>query len=181
LRFLAGEYDAAVDTLSALAKEHPGSDWANDALEIAMMIEELGHESRGALDHYREALVASGIGSLAAAVDSLHALTARFEGSALVPRAVFLRAELETRLGSLRAAEEDLELIAKRFPLHELAPRALERLGMLLERDRPEEAAARYAVIIERYPGDPFFERVRNRYLALRRVLDGDREGAQER
>ena len=84
---------------------------------------------------------------------------------------LFERAELETLAGRSDEARLDLEHLAERFPLSGLAPRALERLGLLLEKENPEESARRYEEIMERYPDDPFLERVRTRYIAIQKSI----------
>ncbi len=182
LLFLTGRYSQAVDTLAGLAEEYSWSEWSNDALETAMIIKGSAGEEGGALDLYRSALYESSRGGNHAAVDSLGALMSGYPDSSLLPRALYMRARIGERLGRLDKAETDLGSLAERFPMHELAPRALERLGALAERDDPEAAVQRYREIIERYPDDPFLERVRERYIALRGSLDGKSgEGEGER
>ncbi|MCK4236091.1 MAG: tetratricopeptide repeat protein, partial [Candidatus Krumholzibacteria bacterium] len=174
LHFLKGDYGKAVSELSELARRHAQSPWANDALETAMMVQSAMEQREEPLDLFRAALVAEGRGDLGEAIEHLEALEAGFTQSVLSPRALFLRAELKKRLGLKDQAEADLVRLAEKFPLHELAPRALEMLGDLMKDKRPGEAAARYGEIIERYPDDPFLERVRTKYIALRKLFSGD-------
>ena len=197
LNFLTGKYGEAVKALSELAEQHPSSAWANDALELAMEIKKALPEGTGALHLYGSAVRASGRGSYVDAIDSLAALEERYPLSSLVPRAIFMKAELEavpeasggvweaagaatatpggaaTAPGDfapssmLDAARSDFTRLAERYPLHDLAPRALEELAGLAEREDPDGAIKQYGELMERYPDYPFMERVRERYIAL--------------
>ena len=170
--FFRGEYGEAVDVMSGLAETHPGSRWANDALETAILVEEARAEGTGPLDCYREALALEAAGSPAAAADSLGAFIERYPASALIPRALYERAGLDIATGREGRAIDGLRSLAELHPLSELAPRALERLaGLERGRDRGR-AMELYEAILERYPDDPFLERVRRAYMALRREAE---------
>jgi tetratricopeptide (TPR) repeat protein len=167
--FFRGKYGEAVEIMSSLAESYPGSSWANDALERALLVEETLREGPEPLDCYRGALALRVAGSPGAAADSLGALIERYPSSALLPRALYERAELDIDSGMEERAVRGLERLAELYPLSELAPRALERLA-LLERERDVGRAKElYEAILERYPDDPFLERVRRAYMALRR------------
>jgi tetratricopeptide (TPR) repeat protein len=169
LAFRKGAYGAAVKTLSELAEKHPASAWANDALEAAIEIRGGLQEGTGALDLYRAAVAAAERGRRGEAIDSLSALERRHPESALAPRAVFMRAEIEAGAARRSAARADFERVAEKFPAHELAPRALERIAALVEEEGAGAALEAYGVLMERYPDYPFMERVRERYAALAR------------
>jgi len=171
LHFLTGDYEKAVRELSVFAEKNAESKWANDALETAMMVKKSLDEGREPLDLYRTAYGARESGDFNSALDSLDAFESRYSWSVLFPRVLFERAELETLAGRSDEARLDLERLAERFPLSGLAPRALERIGLLLERENPEEAVRRYEEIMERYPDDPFLERVRTRYIAIQKSI----------
>jgi tetratricopeptide (TPR) repeat protein len=172
--FFRGEYDESVDIMSSLAESYPGSPWANDALETAILLEEAKREGPGPLDCYRGVLALRASGSSGAAADSLGALIDRYPSSALIPRALYERAELDIRSGMEERAVRDLERIAELYPLSELAPRALERLALLERGKENGRAEELYEAILERYPDDPFLERVRRAYIALRRSAGGE-------
>ncbi len=176
LAFLRGDYDKSVEILSGLAEAQPSSKWANDALETAMMVRAALNDGGGGLDLYRAAVLAGERGEFAAAIDSLEMLEARHPNSVLGPRALFLRAGFEESAGRRDGAVRDFSRLAELYPLHELAPRALERVGLILEEERPGEAERHFKTIMERYPDDPFLERVRMRYMALRRSSEEEGE-----
>jgi tetratricopeptide (TPR) repeat protein len=167
LAFLAGRYDESVKTLSEVAEKHAGSRWANDALELAIELQQALPEGRGALDLYRAAALTRSRGAPAAALDSLAALERRYPASSLAPRAIFVKGEIEAETGAVAAAAADFAKLVESYPLHELAPRALERLAGLAEGERPAEALSTYGALMERYPDYPFMERVRGRYVTL--------------
>lgn len=176
LAFFEGDYGKSVEVLSGLAEAQPSSKWANDALETAIMVQAALNDGGAGLDLYRAAVLAGERGEFAAAIDSLEMLEVRHPNSVLGPEALFLRAGFEESAGRRDGAVRDYLRLAERYPLHELAPRALERVGVILGEERPEEAERHFKTILERYPDDPFLERVRMRYMALRRSSGGEDE-----
>ena len=169
LAFFERNYGESIEILSGLAEKHPENRWANDALETAMMTKAALNEGTGAIDLYRAALLAGERGEFAAAIDTLVVLDERHAASVLAPRALFLRAEYEESAGHPERAVDTFTRLAESYPLSELAPRALERTGLLLMEAQPGEAEKRFKQIMARYPDDPFLERVRTRYMALRK------------
>jgi tetratricopeptide (TPR) repeat protein len=169
LRFYRGEYGAAVDSLSRFAESHPWSEYANDALETAMLVKEALVEDTAPLDCYRGAYVALAQGMVRTAADSLDAFQQRYPLSLLIPRAIFMRAEIHLIDGDPEAAAGLWKGLAEAYPLHGLAPRALERTAEIAG---PGESVELYEKIIERYPDDPFIGRIRNRYIALRKSIE---------
>lgn len=167
--FFRGEYAESVEILSSLAETYPWSPWANDALETALLVGQGLREDRGSLDCYRNALVLRSAGNSSAASDSLGALIERYGSSALIPRALYERAELDLLSGNSERAADGLERLVEGYPLSDLAPRALERLAGLERDDDPKRAGELYEALLERYPDDPFLERVRRAYITLRR------------
>lgn len=174
MHFRRGEYGAAVDSLSRFAESHPWSEYANDALETAMLVKEASVEDRAPLDCFREADAALARGMLRAAADSLDAFRDRYPMSLLLPRVCFMRAEIHLIGGDPEAAADLWKELAESFPMHDLAPRALERVA---ETSEPDEARELYEKIIERYPDDPFIGRIRGRYIAIRKSIEEDDSG----
>ncbi|MBN1164068.1 MAG: tetratricopeptide repeat protein [Candidatus Krumholzibacteriota bacterium] len=169
--FLSGKYNRAVDKLSALAREHPGSEWANDALEIAILTKESLQEGEAPLNLFTAGLRVSLRGGYGEAADSLEALQNRYKGSVLVPRSLWVGSAWKRSAGRKEEARGDLQRLCELYPLHELAPRALERLGEYWEAEDPAAAAGYYARALDRYPDDPFADRVRSRYIRIRKIL----------
>lgn len=177
LLFLFGEHRAAMDSLSAMAKRSPWSEWANDALDAAIMIKAAVDEGEEALDLYSAALKQGANGRFQDAAASLAALEKNHPGSPVAPRAIFLRAGMREKSGDAAGAVGDLESLAERFPLDEHAARALERIALIFEKDDREAALEYYGRLLERYPDYPFSVRVRNRYMALERGDEGKNAG----
>lgn len=175
--FYRGEFSAARDTLAGLAERWPASEWANDALATAILVQQAEREGDGPLALLGAGLLAARAGRTTEAVDSLDALPARYPASILAPRALFEAADAHERAGNGEAARERLELVAERYPLDRHAPRALERIAMTLEDEDPAGAARWYALLMERYPQDPWATRVRERYRHVRERLESGRTG----
>lgn len=170
--FYRGGFDAARDTLAALAERLPSSEWANDALATAVLVREAQREAGAPLALLGAALLDGRAGRTGAAVDSLDALADRFPRSVLAPRALFEAARLLERAGDEAGGRTRLERLAERYPLDRHAPRAIELLAETLEDDDPAAAASWYAVLIDRYPEDPWAARVRERYRRVRERLE---------
>ncbi len=181
LNLLGGNYEEAVDILSTLAKESPGSDWSNDALEAAILVKEALAEGNEGLDIYSSALSASMRGGYIDAADLLGRLATLYPASVLAGRARYERSLNLEEAGMIDDAAAELEELAESYPLDEFAPRALERLGVLRGDSDPRKAARFYAEFLERYPEDPFSGRVRSRYAAIIKKLDeSGRAGERE-
>ncbi|MCK4351082.1 MAG: hypothetical protein KAX13_09490, partial [Candidatus Krumholzibacteria bacterium] len=171
MHFHRGEYGAALDSLSRFAERHPWSEYANDALETAMLVKEALVEDTAPLDCYREAYVSLAQGWVGTAADSLDSFRQLYPLSLMLPRVQFMRAEIYLISGNSEAAAVLWMELAEGSPLHELAPRALERVAGMAGAG---EAAGLYEKIIERYPDDPFIGRIRSRYIALRKSIEED-------
>jgi tetratricopeptide (TPR) repeat protein len=172
MSFLRGDYEGAVASLSSFAESCPWSPWANDALEMAMLVAGALGEGRAPLDCYRAALSLEAEGRNGSAVDSLDAFAVRYAWSVLYPRVIYMRAGLNMRLGNVERAAGDFEALAERFPLDRLAPRALEQWAEIAAAGAKEDALNLYEKILQRYPDDPFLDRVRRRYVALRKSME---------
>jgi tetratricopeptide (TPR) repeat protein len=171
MHFHRGEYKAALDSLSRFAERHPWSEYANDALETAMLVKEALVEDTAPLDCYRESYVSLAQGLVETAADSLDSFRQLYPLSLLLSRVQFMRAEIYLIGGNPEAAALLWMELAEGSPLHELAPRALERVAGMAGAG---EAAGLYEKIIERYPDDPFIGRIRSRYIALRKSIEED-------
>ena len=106
--FYRGEFAAARDTLAALAERSPGSEWANDALETAVLVQQAERDGDGPLALLGAGLAAARVGRLGEAADSLDAIAARYPGSVLAPRGLYEAALLLERDGREAGARERL-------------------------------------------------------------------------
>ena len=174
--FYSGEFEEAATALSEVAAEAPGSKWANDALETAVLIRRAEMDDPAVLAAFAAAMKAGGSGRFREAADSLAEAAERYPYSPLVPEALYERALMLERAGRRGEAVSALEKVAGGYPLSRAAPRAVEMLAAVLEDEDPEESARWYALFLERYGEDPWVTRVRGRYMRHRKRLEGDRQ-----
>jgi TolA-binding protein len=174
--FHRGEFEESAKVLSEVAAEAPGSRWANDALETAVLIRRAEMDDPAVLAAFASAMTAGGSGRFGEAADSLAAAAARYPHSPLAPEALYESALMLERAGRRGESVAMLEGISEGYPLSRAAPRAVETLAAVLEEDDPEESARWYALFLERYGEDPWVTRVRGRYMSLRKRLGEKRQ-----
>jgi tetratricopeptide (TPR) repeat protein len=174
--FYRGEFDEAAKALSDVAAEAPGSKWANDALETAVLIRRAETGDPSVLAAFATAMTSRGSGRFGEAADSLTGAAARHPDSPLAPEALYESALLLERAGRGAEAVDILERVAAEYPLSRAAPRAVETLASLLEDRRPDEASRWYALFLDRYGDDPWVTRVRESYLRHRKRLEEEGE-----
>lgn len=175
--FHRGEFEESAKVLSEVAAEAPGSRWANDALETAVLIRRAEMDDPAVLAAFASAMTAGGSGRFGEAAESLASAAARYPHSPLAPEALYESALMLERAGRRGESVAMLERISEGYPLSRAAPRAVETLAAVLEEDDPEESARWYALFLERYGEDPWVTRVRGRYMRHRKRLG---EGRQE-
>jgi tetratricopeptide (TPR) repeat protein len=172
VRFYRGDFETAAGALSEMAEEAPWSRWANDALETAVIVRRAQGENDGAISLFAAGMAAAAAGLYLEAADSLGALAERHPESALAARSLYEGAVLMERAGMRAEAKERLERVYREYPLSRSAPRAMEDLAVLLEVEDPRAAAGLYSLLLERYPGDPYATRVRQRYFRVMRSIE---------
>jgi len=176
--FYRGKHGEALDELSALARRYPWSRWANDALSVAILIKRAFMEnSTGALSLFSRASYLVEVGRLSEAMELFDSLTTRYPESFLAPYALGRKADIMSGLGRLDEEVHLLDRIAEKYPDSELAPGALERVAGIVEGLDTKKAIDLYGTIIERYPDYQFIERVRKRFLEMRKMSKGDQRG----
>ncbi len=178
--FLSGDFAAAVDSLSTMAKRYPWSEWANDALETAVTAKLSLDEGGAGLGRYVDALNDVAQGRFTEALAAIDAVESEASGSALLTRAIYMKSEILLELGRTAGAKAGFETVAEKYPLDRFAPKALERLGMMAEAEDPAGASAFYGRIIDEHPGYLFMERVRTRYMELRKKIMDPRKSEGE-
>ena len=170
--FYSGGFDDAMKRFSDLAKKYPWSKWANDALRFSLMIKkaEMAKAMRP-LVMYRNSILLEKRGDFVGAIDSLNALSVQYRDAFIAPEALWDRARIEIEVGLEDAAVKDLQRITESYALSGQAPKALERLASLIEPKDVGEAVKYYSMILERYPDYPFIDRVRKRFIELRKSM----------
>jgi len=176
-----GEYEKAAERFAEAAKKVPGRKSSNDALELAMVIKKgLSGDTR-ALDLISAASFLESSGKLARAADSLDLLARDCPDSPLLPYTIFWSSSLKIASGREREAEEMLAELSEDYPNSIYAPRALESLADIRAADEPAEALEMFRTIIDRYPSDPYIDRVRRKCERLGKKIgpEGGQKGEE--
>jgi len=174
LYFLKGDFEKSIELLSALAEEHPSSEWANDALERAMVCKKAIKNDKESLKIYASATELELQGKFGKAAAALGFLVNDHRESVLYSRAVYYRATLLEKNGEKEKAEMELLDFSENNPLDDYAPRALEKLGSMVEAVDPVAASVFLGQVLERYPEYPFISRIREKYIALKKLKTVD-------
>lgn len=174
-RFYFGEYDKAIESFSELAREHGGSVYANDALHLALLLKKGSAASnRRPLELFASARLERERGRLLEAADTFELIRTDHRQSELTPWAVYEAALLREEAGSRERAVRGLEWLSINKAGHICGRKALESLGDIMAPGSPEEAAAYYRKLIERYPDYPFVTRARNKLERLETEMEGN-------
>ncbi|MBN2184770.1 MAG: tetratricopeptide repeat protein [Candidatus Krumholzibacteriota bacterium] len=173
LFFLTGEYQKSITELSGLAEDHPSSEWANDALDRAVLTKKAMADGKESLKIYSAAVQMELRGEFDKAAAALDSLIRDFPGSYLFAAAVYSRALLLEKGGNPHAAAEALLRFAEKYPLDDLAPKALEKYAVLIEAEYPDSASIIFGQVMERYPEYHFISRVREKYISSKKSKGG--------
>jgi tetratricopeptide (TPR) repeat protein len=170
------QYDAARDTLSALAEAAPSSPFANDAIETAWTLEEalkLGPES---LDDFAAAMKADLVGDTLAAVTRLQAITARGMADPLRPRAMQRLGLIFFDAGSYDAALDVLGRFLAEYPENDQCPVVQRAIGRTYEVGLGQYAAAlkAYERVLMNYPNYAMLDDARNDVQRVRAITKGN-------
>jgi len=170
--FYRGRYDEALKKLSSLARRYPWSKWANDALDLAIIMRKANMEGDSrALDLYRSSLYLDFRGRGKEALDTLDIIATEHRESFIAPYALILESDIYNKLSRSGEEEVSLKRLTETYPGSVLAPVALERLARLKEKYNRNEALNLYSAILDRYPDYPFIERVRRKFVTIRKKL----------
>ncbi len=172
LSFLDGEFEKAMTGYSKLAEEYPSSDWANDALDMAIMIKKSLKGHGGSLILFSKAAGLESRGEFDEAVSVLDSMIADFPGSPAVAKGVYLKARILELKGDRGSAGEALLWFSEEYPLGDRAPEALEKLAVMVDADFPDSSAAILGKILERYPEYVFISRIREKYISANRAKE---------
>jgi len=173
---LAGQYDAARDTLTYLAEEVPSSPYTNDAIENAWIIQEGMQFGSKSLDTYFQARRAEMVGDTATVVSRLEQIVAQPQSEPLRPRALF---ELGTTLyesGQLDSSVAVLSRFLKEYSEDDMRPDVQRQLAVVYERGyaQYDRALKEYESVLLNYPDYAFLDEVREDVRRLRGVVHGE-------
>jgi len=169
-----GDVAGARRELDALAQQHPNTPAAARAGQLLALIEANREDDYAPARLFFGAIGARDRGDHAAALQGLDQLVARYPRAAVVPEAVFLRAQALEALNRLDDAIAAYAELPARAPQSPLVPRAL--LGQAVATEARDGAkphvAVLYRQIIARYPNTPEANAAQERLAALGRQLD---------
>lgn len=172
LHFYRGEFDGAV-TRSQAISQNPGTDVANDAINLKVLIQEnRGPDSlNAALQVFAEARLYKRQRKYQSALATLDTLLQRHPSHALVDNARFVKANVHLARRDTSAALDSFKSLADRHPQSPYADRSLYRLATLLESQGNDEAAREtYNRLLTDYPKSLRASDARSRLRALLRT-----------
>jgi tetratricopeptide (TPR) repeat protein len=171
-----GEYEAARDTLAALAEGDPSSQYANNAIEAAWVIEEGLQYGPESLAFFMAARQAKMLGDTATVVAQLGAIAAGPRGDTLRPRAMYELGQTLYAAGSMSGALELYSRFLEDYPNSPLRPDVQRSIAGVYEFGYEEytRALREYEVVLMLYPDYAFLDEVRKDVRRLRFIVEGE-------
>jgi tetratricopeptide (TPR) repeat protein len=158
-----GKYDAARDTLTGLARQNPASPYANDAIELAWIVEEGRQRDETLLGVYLKSIKAELAHDTSGVIENLREIVKQGPGAALHSRALFRLGEVYAQMGDYDRAMDCLQLFLGDYPKHDLRPDVHRAIARVYEYGYGNEELAleEYKHILLMYPGYLFLDEVR--------------------
>ncbi|MDI6809323.1 MAG: tetratricopeptide repeat protein [Candidatus Eisenbacteria bacterium] len=171
ISFYKGALDDAVTKYFELAEKLPGTDYSNDGLEMAMLIDENRKDSNR-LSMFSKALLLSEIGKKDSSIVLLENMTGDSVRTSLEAHALFELGCLLEEKGRDSLAYEAFLKLGEREPGDRLSPFALERAGEIKEKLLDfSTASSLYEKAILKYPGSVVVPEIREKLNELRRKV----------
>ncbi|HEX6791614.1 MAG TPA: tetratricopeptide repeat protein [Candidatus Krumholzibacteria bacterium] len=137
-----GKYEAARDTLTALAETAPFSPFTNDAIEVAWVLQEGTQLKSESLGEYAASLRADMVGDTLAVVTNLQTIAGRDVSDPLRPRALRRLGAVLFEAGSYDASIEALRKFLEDYPKDEECAAVQRAIGRTYELGLGDYAAA---------------------------------------
>jgi tetratricopeptide (TPR) repeat protein len=171
-----GQYEAARDTLTALAEGNPSSSFTNDAIDLAWAIEEGLQGDEKVLRRYVEALRHEVAEDTAQAVAALGEIADRPVETPLRARALFALAGIELGAGVFDKALDAFQTFVRDYPTDIRVPDAWRGIGRVYENGYGDDKRAleTYEEILLSYPHYIFLDEVRQDVARLRNKLGAE-------
>jgi tetratricopeptide (TPR) repeat protein len=165
-----GAYEAARDTLTALAEHRPASAYTNDAIDLAWALELGLRLDPDHLAAYGSVMAAELAGDSTAVLRGLEAFADMPAGTPLRPRQLFKLGVWYDETGAYEKALSTLSDFLDEYPDDALAPEAERRMGEIYEQGLgdTEQALKRYEHVLMVYPAYVFLDEVRQDVVRLR-------------
>ena len=169
ITFLRGDFEEAVKLSEALIRTFPEGMFVNDALKLAVFLEENG-EPEEALVLFAQAQWRRRQREFEEAEKLLDRLAEAFPTAQVRDDALFLSSALSMDKGAYPEAIERCRELIERYPDSPLAPEAQQRIGRIYDEAlrEPNQALVEYERVLSDYPGTLLEDEVRRRIRALR-------------
>jgi tetratricopeptide (TPR) repeat protein len=171
------KYDAARDTLTALAEQAPFSEFTNDAIEVAWVLQEGIELKSKSLDDYGATLEADMVGDTTAVVSHLQTIANRGADDPLRPRALKQLGVILFEAGDYDASIANLRKFLEEYPENDDCPEVQRSIGRTYELGfgRYAEALKEYEHVLVAYPDYAMLDDVRRDVERVRATQQGSR------
>jgi tetratricopeptide (TPR) repeat protein len=173
---LQGQYETARDTLSWLAESNPASQYTNNAIELAWVLEEALQFESDYLGSYTSARKAEMIGDTTVVLSKLGSIVDGPEHETLRPRALFWMGRTMYDRGDLDGAVERYNQFLKEYPDDPHGPDVQRAIAAVYEfgYEQYDRALREYEVVLMMYPDYAFLDEVRKDVRRLRFIVEGE-------
>lgn len=157
------KYDAARDTLTALAEQAPFSPFTNDAIEVAWVLQEGLQLKSSSLDDYSAYIKADMVGDTTTVVTLLQTMAGRDAQDPLRPRALRRLGAVFFEAGRYNASIDAMRLFLQDYPKDEACPAVQREIGRTYEigLGRYADALKEYEHVLVTYPEYAMLDDVR--------------------
>jgi tetratricopeptide (TPR) repeat protein len=168
------EYESARDTLTSLAEQNPSSQFANDALELAWVIEEGLQGDQRVLNSYTRALQSELADDSTRVIAELRRVSASTVDTPLRRRGLIRLGEFYQAQGKYDAALESYQTFVRDYPEDGQIAEAHRKIGQLYEKGyrNMELALETYESILITHPYYIFLDEVRDDVTRIRTLIE---------
>ena len=158
------KYDAARDTLTALAESAPFSEFTNDAINVSWVLQEGLQLKSESLDDYSASLKADMVGDTTSVVTHLQAITARSADDPLRPRALKQLGTVLFEAGNYDGSIASLRKFLEEYPENDDCAEVQRAIGRTYEvgLGHYAEALKEYEHVLVAYPDYAMLDDVRH-------------------
>ncbi|NIM19280.1 MAG: tetratricopeptide repeat protein [Candidatus Latescibacteria bacterium] len=158
-----GEYEMARDTLTSLAETNPASIYANDAIELAWLIEEGRQGDEKLLGRFIDALKAELANDTSAVAEHLERVIARGPAAKLHARALYKLGGVYAQMGDFERALDSFQSFLDLYPRHDLRPDVHRAVARVYEHGlgNVDLALKEYEHILAKFPKYLLLDEVR--------------------
>lgn len=158
------KYDAARDTLTSLAEKAPFSEFTNDAIQVAWVLQEGLQLKSQSLDDYSASLKAGMTGDTTTVVTHLQAIVGRGTDDPLRPRALRQLGDILFEAGNYEASIASLRQFLADYPENDDCPDVQRAIGRDYEvgLGRYADALKEYEHILVAYPDYAMLDDIRH-------------------